>query len=341
MSKILTPITLGKTTVKNRIVMPPMCTYKAKNNNGFPRCFHNLHYATRALGGVGLIIVEATAVEARGRITNDDLGLWNDEQIEYHKELVKQCHKFGASIAVQLAHAGRKSECDDSRCVAPSAIKFSEKYSEPLELSLEEIASIKEAFVQAGKRAVAAGYDLVELHAAHGYLLHEFLSPLTNLRKDEFGGSFENRVKLLCEVMDGLRCEGVEFGVRISADEWEVGGFGLDDSLKLAKLIQDFGGVYIHVSAGGNHEKPSLVPKFVPFYQCDYAKEIKKVVNLPVIAVGLITTPSQGEALLLGDVCDMVAYGRELLKNPNLAFYAMSEFKENELIEKSYLRAFV
>ncbi|NLK66998.1 MAG: NADH:flavin oxidoreductase/NADH oxidase [Campylobacteraceae bacterium] len=340
MSKLLSPLNLGGLTIKNRVVMPPMCMYKARDNNGNPRCFHKVHYATRALGGVGLIIVEATAVEPRGRITNADLGLWSDEQIHSHEKLVRECKKFGSSVAVQLAHAGRKSQCIDSKSVAPSSLRFGDSYNTPKELSSGEIESIIESFVNSAKRAIRADYDMVEIHAAHGYLIHEFLSPLTNLRDDEYGGSFENRVKILVKIMEKLRAENIKFGVRISADEWEVGGFDIRESRELAKIIEENGSLYIHVSAGGNHEKPSLVPKFTPLYQCGYAKEIKKVVNIPVIAVGLITTPEEGEALLLDGVCDMVAYGRELLRNPNLVQFAMAKFDERDKLEKPYKRAF-
>lgn len=340
MSKLLSSINLGDILVKNRVVMAPMCMYKAKHNDGKPRTFHKLHYASRALGGVGLIVVEATAVEERGRISNNDLGLWNDEQIQPHADLVKDCKKYNAIMAVQLAHAGRKSQCMDSQCVAPSKIKFSNFYNTPYELETDEIKKIILKFVEAAKRAILAGYDLVEIHAAHGYLIHEFLSPLTNLREDEYGGSFENRVRILVEIMQKFSEENIKFGVRISADEWENDGFRIDDSKNLAKILEENGALYIHVSAGGNHDKPSLMPDIVPFYQCEYAKEIKKVVNIPVISVGLIKTATEGEALLIGEVCDMVAYGRGLLENPNLVQYAMVEFNEKTNLEESYKRAF-
>lgn len=340
MARLFEPINLGAVEIKNRIVMPPMCMYKAKDNNGKPRCFHKLHYGARALGGVGLIIVEATAVEARGRISNADLGLWCEEQLEDHAELVKQVKKYGAKVCLQIAHAGRKSTCNDLECVAPCAIAFSEDYKIPRLLSTDEIIKIKDAFVNSAFLAKKAGYDMVEIHAAHGYLLHEFLSPLTNKRDDIYGGNFENRVRILKEIMQEIRLKNITFGVRISAREWENGEFGIKDSMELAKIIEKQGGAYVHVSAGGNHAKPSLVPEFTPLYQCEYAKEIKKSVKIPVIAVGKITTASEGEALLLGDVCDMVAYGRKLLQNPNFAQEAMAEFHRYDLIEKPYLRAF-
>ena len=202
-SKLFSPLKIGDLEIKNRIVMPPMCMYKAKDENGCPRCFHRLHYAARALGGVGLIIVEATAVEPRGRITSRDLGLWSGEQLEAHARLVKECVKYGAAMVVQLAHAGRKSECND--LIAPSAVKFSESYKMPRQMSADDIVAVKQAFVQAAIRAQSAGYAAIEIHAAHGYLISEFLSPGINLRDDEYGGSFENRTRFLKEILSEIK----------------------------------------------------------------------------------------------------------------------------------------
>ena len=338
-SLLFSPLKIGDLQIKNRIVMPPMCMYKAKNENGCPRCFHRLHYAARALGGVGLIIVEATAVEPRGRITSRDLGLWNDEQLEAHARLVKECIKYGAVMAVQLAHAGRKSECED--LIAPSTVKFSESYKTPRQMSAEDIVSVKQSFVQAAIRAVRAGYSATEIHAAHGYLISEFLSPEINLRDDEYGGSFENRTRFLKEILSEVKAAvQIPVGVRISADSWVKGDWSLEDSVRLAKELEALGAAFIHVSAGGFFEHTDSAPAFTPLYQAGYAKAVKQAVSIPVIAVGLITKASEGEALLLGGVCDAVAYGRELLRNPYFAFNAMREFGENDKIENAYKRAF-
>ncbi len=338
-SLLFTPLKIGDLQIKNRIVMPPMCTYKAKDENGCPRCFHRLHYAARALGGVGLIIVEATAVEPRGRIASRDLGLWNDEQQEAHARLVKECVKYGPVMAVQLAHAGRKSECDG--LIAPSAVKFSESYKTPRQMSVEDIVSVKQAFVQAAIRAERAGYAATEIHAAHGYLISEFLSPGINLRDDEYGGSFENRARFLKEILTEIKAAvQIPVGVRISADSWVKGDWSLEDSVRLAKELKALGAAFIHVSAGGLFECTDSAPTVAPLYQAGYAKAVKQAVSIPVIAVGLITKASEGEALLLGGVCDGVAYGRELLRNPNFAQAAMSELGCAELIENSYKRAF-
>jgi hypothetical protein len=235
-SLLFTPLKIGDLHIKNCIVMPPMCMYKAKNENGCPRCFHRLHYAARALGGVGLIIVEATAVEPRGRITSRDLGLWNDDQQEAHARLVKECVKYGAAMAVQLAHAGRKSECEG--LIAPSAVKFSESYKMPKQMSADDIVSVKQAFVQAAIRAQRAGYAATEIHAAHGYLISEFLSPEINLRDDEYGGSFENRTRFLKEILSEIKAAvQIPVGVRISAQSWVKGDWSLEVSVRLAKQL--------------------------------------------------------------------------------------------------------
>ena len=338
-SLLFSPLKIGDLQIKNRIVMPPMCMYKAKEGNGLPRCFHRLHYAARALGGVGLIIVEASAVEPRGRITNRDLGLWNDEQQEAHARLVKECAKYGAAMAVQLAHAGRKSECEG--LIAPSAVKFSESYKTPRQMSAEDIVLVKQNFVRAAIRAQCAGYAAIEIHAAHGYLIGEFLSPGVNLRDDEYGGSFENRTRFLKEILSEIKTAvQIPVGVRISAQSWVKGDWSLDDSVQLAKKLEALGAAFIHVSTGGFFERTDSVPTVAPLYQASYAKAVKQAVGIPVIAVGLITKASEGEALLLGGVCDAVAYGRELLRNPNFAQAAMSELGCSELIENSYKRAF-
>ena len=338
-SLLFTPLKIGDLQIKNRVVMPPMCMYKAKNENGCPRCFHRLHYAARALGGVGLIIVEATAVEPRGRITSRDLGLWNDEQQEAHARLVKECVKYGAAMVVQLAHAGRKSECEG--LIAPSAVKFSESYKTPRQMSADDIVAVKQAFVQAAIRAERAGYAATEIHAAHGYLISEFLSPEINLRDDEYGGRFENRTRFLKEILSEVKAAvQIPVGVRISADSWVKGDWSLEDSVRLAKELEALGAAFIHVSAGGFFEYTDSAPAFTPLYQAGYAKAVKQAVSIPVIAVGIITKASEGEALLLGGVCDAVAYGRELLRNPNFVQAAMSELGYSELIENSYKRAF-
>lgn len=343
MSLLLKSANIGALELKNRVVMPPMCMYKS-DESGEIKDFHKYHYVSRALGGVGFIIVEATAIEPKGRISSNDLGLWDDSLIEKHKQLNKDIHSFGAKTAIQIAHAGRKSIVTDSTPIAPSSIAFSKEapYKLPKEVSIEEIKDIKELFIKAAFRAKEANYDAIELHAAHGYLLCEFLSPISNNRTDIYGGTLANRCRLVLEIATEIKQKlDLPLIVRISADEWMSGGWNIENSIYLSKELEKIGVDAIHVSSGGNLEKPDNAPTIQPLYQSSWAKKIKENVNIPVIAVGLITTAIEGEYLLENSTCDFVAYGRELLRNPNFVFYAANEFKEKEKINSSYQRAFV
>lgn len=342
MSRLLENAKIGNLELKNKIVMPPMCMYKS-DESGEIKDFHNFHYVSRAIGGVGLIIVEATAVEPRGRISNHDLGLWSDEHIKNHTLLNEKLHSFGAKTAIQIAHAGRKSECTNSTPIAPSSLAFSENspYKMPQSATLADIEELKNRFLQSAIRAKKANYDALELHCAHGYLLYEFLSPLTNKRDDIYGGSLENRVRLALEITKSIK-ENVDLPliVRISASEWMKDGWSIDDSVYLCKELEKLSVDCIDVSSGGNHLNPDDMPKLESFYQCGWAKIIKQNINIPVIAVGLITTPKEGEYLLENSFCDFVAYGRELLRNPNLPFFVAKEAEKKDIINSSYLRAF-
>jgi NADPH2 dehydrogenase len=333
---------IGDLKLKNRIVMPPMCMYKS-DNSGELKIFHKGHYLSRAIGGVGFIIVEATAVEPRGRISANDLGLWDDSLIEAHKKLNEQIHSFGAKTAIQIAHAGRKCTVEDATPIAPSSIAFSQNkpFKKPIAATLEDIKDIKELFIKAAIRAKSANYDAIELHGAHGYFLCEFLSPLSNLRGDIYGGNLENRCRLLLEIAKELKQKvDLPLIVRISADEWMSEGWNIVDSIYLSKELEKVGVDSIHVSSGGNQEKPDKAIELKPMYQANFAKDIKKEVNIPVIAVGLITTAQEGEKLIEELYCDFVAYGRELLRSPNFTFIAANEFGKKEFIDSSYQRAF-
>ena len=343
MEKVFTSKSIGNIELKNAVVMPPMCMYSSDEESCI-KDFHLSHYTSRAIGNVGLIIVEATAIEKRGRISNNDLGLYDDSQIQGHEKLNNLCHQFGAKTAIQLAHAGRKSVCTNSTPIAPSTIKFCDDngYKIPYEVSLEDINKIKDLFIQASIRAKDANYDMIELHAAHGYLLCEFLSPLSNQRDDVYGGSLENRTRLILEIAREIK-QNVDLPliVRISASEWEENGWDIEDSIYLCKELEKINVDAIHVSAGGNIHKPSLVPDIKALYQTNYAKQIKQNISIPVIAVGLITTIDEAEMLLENSYCDFVAFGRELLRNPNLVNDALSKINKKDLITKQYLRAYL
>lgn len=315
MSHLFSSYTLKGLELKNRIVLPPMCMYCA-GDDGVVTDWHVIHYGARAIGGAGLIIQEATAVEKRGRITNRDLGLWDDSQVEPLNSLVQNLHTCGAKVGIQLGHAGRKCEVSSEQIVAPSAVKWNEDFPVPAELSVDEIQKIVKAFGQAARRAVAAGYDLIQIHAAHGYLIHQFLSPLSNKRKDGYGGTRENRVRFLKEILAETRANvpmNIPVIIRVSATDYVPGGLDLDETVEIINLVKDLVDA-VDVSSGG-----LLGPRIetYPGYQVGLSEGIKEKCGLPTIAVGLITQPEQAEQILGEGRADLVALGRELLRNPH------------------------
>lgn len=336
MSKLFEEFSLKGLKIKNRIMMSPMCMYSAKDD-GKPNDWHFVHYATRAVGGVGLIMQEATAVEKRGRISANDLGLWEDSQIEPLKKIVDYVHSLGCKMGVQLAHAGRKCTVKGENIVAPSSMHWSDEYPVPRELTRDEIKAIVKAFGDAAKRAVQAGYDTVEVHAAHGYLLHEFLSPLSNKRADEYGGSRENRVRFLKEVLTEVRSylpKDMPLFLRVSATDFVEGGLDIDETVEIVKMVKDLVDI-VDTSAGG-----LLSPKLelYPGYQINYAQEIKKTTGIPTAAVGLITAPELAEEIIGNKRADLVALGRVLLRQPYWPLYAAHVLKEDIPIPEQYLR---
>lgn len=311
---LFTPFTAKGLTLKNRIVMPPMCNYVA-GRVGLATDWHYIHYATRAVGGVGLIIQEATGVEDGGRITARDLGLWNDGQRDGLARIVAAVHQYGAKIAVQLNHAGRKSEVEYLQPVGPSAIPFSDKHRTPRELAKADIAAIVERFAVAARRAAAAGYDAVEIHGAHGYLISQFLSPLSNKRDDEYGGSPAGRARLLGEVVAAVRAAlpaAMPVIVRVSASDWEEGGNTPESMAAMLNLVKGEGIDIVNVSSGA---VTPAVPRAYPGYQIPFALTIKEKTGLPVIGGGLITDPIQAQQVVKTGV-DLVFLGRELLRSP-------------------------
>lgn len=311
--KVLEGYQLKSMTIKNRLVMPPMCMYSS-DETGIANDFHFAHYTTRALSGIGLMIVEATGVLPNGRISDSDLGLWKDSQIPGLKRIVESVQTYGAKIAVQLNHGGRKYT-GKGLPVAPSALPFDQDSKIPTELSHEGIAEIIKAFKEAAIRADKAGFDAIEIHAAHGYLLHEFLSPLSNKRTDEYGGSTQERCRLLTEVLEAVKAVWPKekgLWVRISASDYQEGGITIEEMTKIIDIIKKYIDL-VHVSSGG------LVPapiKAYPGYQVSFSDTIKKECGVPTIAVGLITNLDQAEDILQKEAADFVALGRELLRNP-------------------------
>lgn len=312
--KIFEKYEIKSLNLKNRIVMPPMCMYTS-DESGYSNEFHFTHYVSRAVGGVGLIILEATAVSPNGRITDRDLGLWEDGQISGLKQIVQSCHEQGSKVAIQLGHAGRKCTVGGEEIVAPSAIPFDENSRVPHPLTEGEIRTVKADFKAAAERADKAGFDAIEIHGAHGYLISEFLSPLSNKRTDSYGGNPSNNVRILKEILEEIRSiwpAHKPIIVRVSAEDYLPDGMTLElmgDMIKEAAPLFDI----LHVSSGGVlNANISLYPG----YQVEAASYLKKECNMPVIAVGLITEPDMAEEIVSGGRADLVALGRELLRNP-------------------------
>lgn len=321
--------------LKNKVVMPPMCMNMA--DEGHPSDFHFIHYGNAALGEVGLIIVEATGVTPEGRILPRDLGLWNDEQIAGHKKIVELTTKYGSHIGIQLGHAGRKCGIQDITTYAPSAIRFNVDYEIPNEMTKADVERIKKAFKDAAARSIEAGYELIELHGAHGYLIHEFLSPITNQRTDEYGGTRENRVRFLKEVTAEVKSvlpANFPLILRVSASDYVEGGIDIDEMVEIINLVKsDFD--MIHVSSGGLDVNQKI--EVYPLYQVKFSEEIKKRCGVPTITVGLITEIDQVEEILVNEQADLVALGRVLLRDP---FVIIKESKGNITPLFAYKRGF-
>ena len=333
----LKPYPIQNIELKNRIVMPPMCMYSAVN--GFVQPFHLTHYGSRAIGGVGMVIVEASAVSPEGRITDHDLGIWDDQFIDGLQSLVQEIHRYGAKAFIQLAHAGRKSMSSASPHIAPSAITFSEDYEQPVAMDIDDIERFKQCFVNAATRAIKAGFDGIEIHGAHGYLLHEFLSPLSNHREDEYGGNLDNRARLLRDLITAVRStigKQAILQVRISATDYDPVGITPQDIIEILKPVKDLLD-FVHVSSGGNAVRRIDLK---PMYQVGFSKTIKEGLGLPTIAVGLINSMEEAEMILESKDADLIAFGRELLRNPYIVDQAYAKEKDLEHLPEPYLRAF-
>ncbi|MBP7401266.1 MAG: NADPH dehydrogenase NamA [Clostridia bacterium] len=308
------PFTVRSLTLRNRIVMPPMCMFSS-DGTGRVRDFHRLHYGARAVGGAGLVIEEATAVSREGRISDADLGIWEDGQIDGLRELARLIHAGGAAAGIQLAHAGRKCGSGDDPILAPSAIPFDDKSRMPREMDAADIAGVVSAFRDGAARALAAGFDLIEIHAAHGYLLHEFLSPLSNRRTDGYGGDTDGRVRLLLEVLDAVRTvwpEDRPLEVRLSASDYLEGGLDIAETIRIVDRTRSRADLF-HISSGGI--LPAPIRTF-PGYQTVFSGAVRASCGVPTIAVGLITSFEQAEETIAQGRADLVALGRELLRDP-------------------------
>lgn len=352
MSKLFSQIQVGGVTFKNRAWVSPMCQYSAVN--GLIQDWHAVHYGALITGGAGLVMVEAAAVHPDGRITEYDAGIWTDQQAQVLAEIPRFAHRYGTKAGIQIAHAGRKASTDTPwsgrsmvlaqaggwQSVAPSAIAF-EGYVAPLELTLAEIALIRADFVAAAERAMSADFDVLEIHAAHGYLLHEFLSPVSNKRNDNYGGSFENRIRLLCEIASEVRLvvsRSRALFVRISATDWIAGGWSIDDSVALARELQARGVDLIDCSSGGISTAQQI--EIGPGYQVEFARKIHEESGILTNAVGMITTGEQAEAILAYDDIAAVMIGRAMLGNPRWPIQAAADLGDEIPWPNQYARGF-
>lgn len=352
MSILFTPLKIKSIEFRNRIAVSPMCMYSS--SDGFANDWHLVHLGSRAVGGAGLVMAEATAVSAVGRISPDDLGIWKDEHVENLEKIASFVSRYGAVPGIQLAHAGRKASISSSwkgdafllpekggwTTVAPSALRFSESTGMPHELTKEGIGQVVSEFAAAARRALAAGFKVAEIHAAHGYLVHQFLSPLSNRRKDEYGGSFENRIRFLLEVTDGIKSvwnPDYPLFVRISATDWADGGWDLPQSVRLSAVLKEKGVDLIDVSSGG------LVPHVkIPAgygYQLPFAAQIRKEAGVKIGAVGFITNAVQAETILRRGDADLVLVGRQMLRDPYFALHAAKELGDEVSYPEPYARA--
>lgn len=352
MSHLFSPLPLRSVTLPNRIGIPPMCQYSARD--GVAQDWHFVHYVSRAIGGAGLVIVEATAVAPEGRISPGDLGLWNDAQIVPLARIAELMAAHGTVPAIQLAHAGRKASvglgweaqrtlsADEGGWtpVAPSPLSFGEGYATPAELDEAGIRRIIGDFVAATHRARQAGFQAVEIHAAHGYLLHQFLSPLSNKRSDAWGGNFENRSRLAQEVVAAVRTvwpDELPLLVRLSATDWVEGGWNADETVELCRRFKALGVDIVDVSTAG------LIPTAKipagPGFQTEFAARIRREAGLPTAAVGLITSPAQADHIIRSGQADLVLVGREILRNPYWPLAAARELGQTTPWPQQYLRA--
>jgi NADPH2 dehydrogenase len=340
MKDLFSPFSYKGLELKNRVVMPPMCQYSVEKKDGIATDWHYVHYVSRAIGGAGLIIIEMTDVEPDGRITDNDLGLWSDEQIAPLKRIVDACHQYGAKVGIQIAHAGRKAE-DASQPVSASAIPFDDKSKTPRELTTQEVKEMVEKFRQTAARAIKAGFDTIEIHGAHGYLIHQFQSAYTNKRTDEYG---QDLTKFGVEVIKAVKAEmptDMPLIMRVSGKEYVEGGYDIEDSVAFSKKYEEAGVDIFHVSAGG--EGPIAAagrPGTHVAYQVPLARAFKQELNVPVIAVGRLDSAELANSVIGNEDADLVAVGRGMLRNPYWTIEAAAQLRKETEMPKQYAVAF-
>ncbi|MDP9564945.1 UNVERIFIED_ORG: 2,4-dienoyl-CoA reductase-like NADH-dependent reductase (Old Yellow Enzyme family) [Kosakonia oryzae] len=353
MSQLFTQANVGSVALDNRIVIAPMCQYSA--DAGKATAWHRIHLGNLALSGAGLLIIEATAVEPEGRISPQDLGLWDDETQQALRVVLDDIRQYSPiKMGIQLGHAGRKASVSAPwlggkqlsleeggwQTISASSVPHDPGERPPREMSQQDLQRVKQRFVDSARRAVALGIEVIEIHAAHGYLLHQFLSPLSNQRTDEYGGSLENRLRFTLEVFSAVRetvPSSVAVGIRISATDWIEGGWDLEQSIVLTKEIEAAGGDYVHVSSGGLSPLQSI--KVSAGYQVPFAKALRQQTTMPVIAVGLITEPQHAEEILQQGDADLIALARGALYDPRWPWHAAAALHGAVHVAPQYRRA--
>jgi 2,4-dienoyl-CoA reductase-like NADH-dependent reductase (Old Yellow Enzyme family) len=353
MSTLFSSIKIKQVELKNRIVVSPMCQYSSIN--GLPTDWHLVHLGSRAIGGAGLVFTEATAVSPEGRISPDDAGIWNDEQANAYKRITSFIKLQNSVPAIQLAHAGRKAstfspwkgngkveiENGGWQTLAPSAIPFADNFPDPKEMNESDIKKVIQQFIDAAQRSIKAGFEVIELHMAHGYLVHEFLSPISNHRKDLYGGSLENRCRFSIEMTKAVRKiipDSMPLFVRISSTDWIEGGWDIDQSVQLAKWLKDVGVDLIDCSSGGNIAKIKI--PVASGYQIPFSQRIKEEAKILTGGVGLITTAEQAEQIIVTGQADLIFLAREMLRDPYWALHAAKKLNVDlEDFPEQYLRA--
>ncbi|KAL9643269.1 hypothetical protein ABK040_014725 [Willaertia magna] len=349
------PFPIRGLTLKNRIVVSPMCMYSS--TDGFANAFHVQHVGSRVVGGCGLFFIEATAVTPEGRISPNDMGLWSDEHIDMLKFITDFAHNQNSHIGIQLSHAGRKgstyrlweshgrgavsNEEGGWDVLGPSPVAYDERHKTPKELTIEEIEELIQKWVDAAKRAVKAGFDVIEIHGAHGYLLHSYYSPKSNFRTDEYGGSFENRIRLILEIAKGIRSvipEEMPLFTRLSAVDYVEDGWKIEDTVKLSKALKEVGVDLIDCSSGGN-----VSVRYSPYahYQVPYAEQVKREAMVPSGAVGMIVDPIKANEVIEKEQADLVFIGRESLREPYWPYKAAKELNYHLAVPPQYSRGFL
>ncbi|AKG21451.1 NADH:flavin oxidoreductase/NADH oxidase [Calothrix sp. 336/3] len=355
MPHLFEPLQIREVIFRNRVAVSPMCQYSS--TDGYANEWHFIHLVSRAVGGAGLVFTEAAAVEPRGRISPQDLGIWDDAHIEGLAKIVSSIEKYGAVAGIQLAHAGRKASIskpirggkpiDESQegwrsIVSSSPIPFAPEYPIPEALTIPGIHEIIDAFIKGAKHSVAAGFKVIEIHAAHGYLLHQFLSPLTNQREDEYGGNFENRIRIVTEVVRGVRAvipEQHTLWVRISATDWAENGWNIEQSIALSDKLKSYGVDLIDCSSGGII--PGVNIPIQPNYQIEFSDRIRYAVNILTGGVGLITSATQADEIIQNGSADVVLIGREFLRNPYWVHLAAKQLGYDKHWPVQYDRAWL